>query len=187
MNSKLLKCYNCGKSIYRFPSRIKKGKKYFCSWNCRFEAQKSYQRILSKHLYKRVKKICQFCGKEFIVANYRKNIAKFCSRRCKSKFYTGKKANNWKGGITPMNQNLRASERMKLWRLSIFERDKFTCQKCGQRKGCLDAHHIKLFSTTIAEYKIKTMEQAVQCEELWNINNGMTLCRNCHKRTTHSL
>lgn len=31
------------------------------------------------------------------------------------------------------------------------------------------------------ENNIKTLEDAENCEELWNINNGRTLCRNCHR------
>ena len=32
----------------------------------------------------------------------------------------------------------------KLWRLSVLERDDFTCQECKERGGRLNAHHIKL-------------------------------------------
>ena len=47
----------------------------------------------------KVKKICQFCGKEFEVYLYRKDIANACSRNCKQKLKIGKLSPRWKGGI----------------------------------------------------------------------------------------
>lgn len=48
----------------------------------------------------------------------------------------------WKGGRTPPNKALRGNWRYKEWRTAVFERDKYTCQKCG-KKGCfIEAHHI---------------------------------------------
>lgn len=33
------------------------------------------------------------------------------------------------------------------------------------------------------EYQIKTFKKAFTCDELWDVNNGITLCRDCHKTT----
>ena len=75
----------------------------------------------------------------------------------------------WKGGITPINHQIRASREYKLWRKAVFERDDFTCQRCGERGGKLNADHIKSF----AEHpEIRT-----------ELSNGRTLCVECHKLT----
>jgi len=68
------------------------------------------------------------------------------------------------------------------WRSDIFTRDDFTCQECGQRGGHLEAHHIKQLSKILQFYEITTLEEALNCAELWNINNGITLCKECHKK-----
>lgn len=58
------------------------------------------------------------------------------------------------------------------WRMAVFARDNYTCQKCGKRGGRLNAHHIKRYRSCV--------------EERTNINNGITLCESCH-RAVHSL
>lgn len=101
---------------------------------------------------------------------------------------SGSHSNLWKGGITPLVKFLRTCYKYRQWRSDVFTRDDFTCQECLLKSGCgktvyLEAHHIKRFSVIIEQYGIKTKEDALNCEELWNINNGLTLCSDCHNKT----
>ena len=59
----------------------------------------------------------------------------------------------------------------KKWRKAVFERDSYTCQVCQKVGGYLEAHHIKSW----AKYpKLR-----------YKINNGITLCKKCHKKTNN--
>ena len=55
------------------------------------------------------------------------------------------------------------------WRRAVFERDKFTCQKCGKVGGKLNGDHIKPVSL-FPELALELI-------------NGRTLCFPCHKQT----
>ena len=97
---------------------------------------------------------------------------------------TGSKCRFWKGGITELQYKIRNHFKYRQWRSDVFTRDNFTCQCCGDKKGGnLEAHHLKAKSLIIKENNITTIEQALMCEELWNINNGQTLCEKCHQKT----
>ena len=89
----------------------------------------------------------------------------------------------WKGGITPLVRVIRKCIETRLWRESVFKRDNYTCQMCYARGGILHADHMKAFSVIFAENKITSYEIARNCKELWDINNGRTLCKPCHKKT----
>jgi len=94
----------------------------------------------------------------------------------------GEERYNWKGGMSTLNKQIFLQYKYRQWRSDIFSRDNFTCQYCG--KTDVEAHHIKQFNLILKENNIKTVEQAENCEELWNINNGITLCKSCHKKET---
>jgi len=89
----------------------------------------------------------------------------------------------WKGGITPLTQQIRGCFKMRQWISDIFTRDNFTCQECFIRGGTLNAHHLKQFAVIFEQNKIKSLQQALDCDEFWNINNGRTLCVSCHLKT----
>jgi hypothetical protein len=90
----------------------------------------------------------------------------------------GEKSHFWKGGITPINIVIRMSLEYKLWRTAVLERDNYTCIWCNKKGGwnkeekrriMLQADHIKPF--------------CLYPELRFAIDNGRTLCKDCHKTT----
>lgn len=97
-------------------------------------------------------------------------------------FKKGERPHNWKGGISPFRTSIRSSVQYRIWRNDVFRKDDWTCQICKIRGTYLEAdHYPKLFSHIMNEYKIDTKEKALLCSELWDIENGRTLCKQCHK------
>lgn len=74
---------------------------------------------------------------------------------------------NWKGGVTSLNQKERSSEEAQAWRKKVFTRDLYHCRLCN-KAGELHAHHIVSWS--------------VAPELRFDVNNGMTLCEDCHTK-----
>ena len=112
--------------------------------------------------------------KEKISINSKGRVASKETRKKLSKANKGSKCNFWKGGITPINLRIRSSIEYRLWREAVFERDKYTCIWCGAKSGngkaiVLNADHIKPF--------------ALFPELRFAIDNGRTLCENCHRKT----
>lgn len=95
----------------------------------------------------------------------------------------GSKSNLWKGGFSPVISLLRHCFKYRQWRSDIFLRDDFTCQECNKRGVKINAHHIEAFSQLVRKNDIKNYSEGLFCEELWNINNGLTLCEVCHSKT----
>jgi len=96
----------------------------------------------------------------------------------KLKRLIGEKNPSWKGGIYKLSRQIRLSRRYKDWRKEVLKRDKNICQRCGE-KG-IDAHHKILLKDILEKFKIKSYEKSLLCEELWDIDNGETLCKKCH-------
>lgn len=130
--------------------------------------------------------ICKYCKQEYFANNAAQYINHdnriYCSQSCRQKdkvpwnkglkgYKAGKEHYNWKGGITEESVKLRTSSEYLVWRKKIFSRDWFTCQMsgCGYKGKKLEAHHI----VTVKENK----------QLVYVINNGITLCTNCHKKT----
>jgi len=103
------------------------------------------------------------------------------------KCYRGKNHPMWKGGISGLNTRIRSLPENRQWIKQCMYRDDYVCQQCGveSKRQNLQVHHIKSLACIIRENNISTLEQAQQCEELWDMTNGVTLCKDCHKLTTN--
>lgn len=95
----------------------------------------------------------------------------------------GEKSRFWKGGRTTLRVAIKNLLEYHFWRSNVFQRDDFTCQVCETRGGKIQAHHIKAFYLILDENNITTLQEARECEELWDLSNGITLCRKCHFKT----
>lgn len=95
----------------------------------------------------------------------------------------GEKNPNWKGGKQNLGKMIRCLAKYKAWRIGVFSRDNWTCQECQTRGVKIHPHHIIAMSILIRKNNVKSIEGATNCAELWNKENGITLCAECHKMT----
>lgn len=128
----------------------------FCSTECCAKKNKSKSKI---------ENTCEYCNKTFLIGSYYKN-QKYCSNICRT--------NASNKGKTSESIKIRSSIQYNQWRTSVFKRDNYTCTNCNISSKCgfsviLNAHHIKSF--------------ALYPNLRLDINNGITLCENCHKKT----
>jgi len=91
----------------------------------------------------------------------------------KRPWMVGNKNPNWKGGISKYRRTERQlmmiTIKYKRWRSDVFQRDNWTCQTCNNRGCQLEVHHIKSWRD------FPTLR--------FDIDNGVTLCKECHKLT----
>lgn len=110
-------------------------------------------------------------------------------RLLQSQKMRGSNSPNYKGGVTPINMRLRGCSKYKIWRESVYKRDAYTCIWCGDNKGGnLEPDHIIPFSYILDQIRFQfgvenLYDKALESELLWNINNGRTLCKDCHRKT----
>jgi 5-methylcytosine-specific restriction endonuclease McrA len=103
----------------------------------------------------------------------------FCSKICYSKYQDNK--------FSHINRVIYKSFKYFNWRQTIFIRDNFTCQDCRQKGGELHSHHIKSFNKFLAEVKTNLSNYPLylailEYSPLWDLDNGITLCKKCHKK-----
>lgn len=206
-NKKVLrKCLNCGVEFQVNGTEEKKHRRY-CSMKCRKEHNKisvkclycgkeftvsrlrynnSRGKYCSKKCYSDAHSVitkCSSCGKEIKIrlANYEKHNKHYCSIKCRGEGERGNKNISWIDGRTPVRQLIRKCAKYKRWEYAVKKRDNFMCCDCKNSNSKLVAHHKIFFSDIWKKNNIKTFNDAIKCKELWDINNGETLCRACHQ------
>jgi len=156
-------CINCKKTLFLKESASLRDftKKKFCSLTCWYIAKRNgfYRKDIP------CEKKCLMCDSIYYKPRNRSSgdfaKTKFCSIKCS--------ANYRDTGKTIANERARRTAEYKRWRKAIFERDEYTCQICNRRGGDLQADHIKPF--------------IIFPEMRFMMENGRTLCTNCHRET----
>ena len=122
----------------------------------------------SKHTNNQTYWFCKCsCGK--IISTYSVALRDGRQVTCGDRSFhkSGENSTNWKGGITPKLVKERNSLKYDEWRNSVYKKDWFTCQCCGEHKDIeKNAHHFLNF----AEHD----------ELKYDIDNGILLCTKCH-------
>ena len=80
----------------------------------------------------------------------------------------GENNGNWRNGASRANDLIRKSKEYLEWKAAVFIRDNRACIWCGSTQN-IEADHIKPFS--------------VFPELRFDIDNGRTLCKPCHRKT----
>ena len=121
------------------------------------------------------------CGSERIVNGQDLISGKSQSCGCSRKHRYGEKGPRWKGGLTKIGKLVRNHlVRTTTWVQDVFARDDYICQRCSKRGGRLQAHHLIELSAIIIMNNIKTVEDIYECDLLFDLSNGITLCEDCH-------
>jgi 5-methylcytosine-specific restriction endonuclease McrA len=95
----------------------------------------------------------------------------------------GENNGNWRGGVRKIEKAVRVMSEYLKWRSDVFQKDNWTCKTCNANNVYVTAHHIKSFINIIRENNITNIIEARNCQELWDISNGVTLCEKCHSLT----
>lgn len=132
---------------------------------------------------------CQYCGKHFVGregVKDKKRVTeptKFCSAECARAFVI-------KGGLNKqivdeklkLHQAIRHLDEYSKWRMAVMTRDGFRDVVTQSVGGSLDVHHIVSFVDIIESNHISSLDDAINCKELWDIDNGITLSKESHKQ-----
>ena len=102
-------------------------------------------------------------------------------RKKLSEALKGKNGSNWQGGKAGLFNRVKRNFRYKLWRDDVLERDNYTCQLCGLKDKSNHAHHIVKLRTIFENNLLKIKNYDFDIPLMWDINNGKTYCKACHR------
>jgi len=122
-------------------------------------------------------------GKKVIVTKkHRENLSKALKGK-----YVGENNLNWKGGKKQSSKlnyqrrrfeyEIRGLKEYKEWREEVLKRDILSYPNIPKN---IQVHHIKPFRKILNDNNIKNVEEAKNCKELWNVENGQALRKGEH-------
>jgi len=153
-------CKECSKEFYEYNSRIKEGCGIFCSMKCR-DIWKTKSVEFANNVKLGVLK------KYEDDPDYKNRISVGTKAGMKKFKLRGKHLHNYNPNITDEDRrNSRLNSEYCEWRLKVYKKYHYTCQKCGKVGFPLVAHHILSYHT----HKLLRAR----------LSNGIVLCQKHH-------
>lgn len=115
-----------------------------------------------------IKRIKEARANQVVTDIHRNNISKSLKKAYESGVRSGKNSVFYIDGRSRKN-SFKNSFEYRNWRKKVFERDDYECQNCNVRGGELHADHI--------------LPKSVFPELIYELDNGRTLCVDCHRKT----
>lgn len=134
----------------------------------------------------KIKKECSNCQKILELQPNQVRGRNFCNRQCWSRGTRGQGSPVYKGdkAVARLRNRIAQLPEYRAWHAFILNRDNYCCTICQathSKQTPLEVDHIKRFLFIANEYKIFTPDDARNCFELWDTENGRTLCKPCHR------
>ena len=84
---------------------------------------------------------------------------------------------------TQLRSEIAATNEYELWRKKVLERYGGKCAVCRTTENIEVDHRFKSFHKILKENGIRSVMDAYECEELWDVNNASALCKKHHSQT----
>jgi hypothetical protein len=182
-------CLLCSKPLYRRPYELAR-RRYAACMKCRSEAQKvagitdKQQTGLSMGRMKGTNHRTGYTHRDESRAKVAASNAAYWAANPESAKARGAKLRGpahyrWNGGSSRLNISVRTMTENRRWMDAVRKRDEH-CKRC-RSVDALEAHHLVPLSQLIQSLEIRNRDDARRnADVLWNLGNGLTLCRPCH-------
>lgn len=182
------KCTICSTPLHRKPKEFLTAKE-FCCRGCRGELYKRRDPSPNLALGRRkgTNNLTGTKRTDETRAKMSESMRAFCAENPDRVAERGLKTRGgnhylWQGGVNVLNKKIRHLNENRKWMDAVKKRDGFRCVDCGSSDN-IESHHIKELSDLVRDNGITSTDEALRCAELWDIENGRTLCRGCHYKT----
>lgn len=89
----------------------------------------------------------------------------------------------WNRGLgvgRTLNRSIRGCAKMETWQKVVTLVYNNKCARCFSQDQ-LHVHHLHPLRSIVLEENVRTLEDADKCARLWDLENGILLCKQCHR------